>query len=51
MTYTPKRLATWAEAHDRVAIADRADMIEAIAVGTNAGKKLTSILKKMRENI
>jgi hypothetical protein len=51
MTYTPKRLAAWAEAHARVAISDRADMIEAIAVGTNGGKKLHGILKKMRENV
>ena len=51
MTYTPRMLSAWAEIHARVAAQDKADMIEAVAVGTNGGKKIPGILKKLRESL
>ena len=51
MKYTPKRIEAWLDVHERVRASQMADIAEAVAVGTNAGKELGSITRQMRENL
>lgn len=49
MTYTPRRVAALTEINARLDAHEKAEMIEAVLIGSHGGKKTAGIIKKLRE--
>lgn len=49
MSYTPRRVSALSNVGARIDAQDKADAIEAVAIGSHGGKRTAAIVKKLRE--